>query len=1223
MQCSYCNAENSPAAVNCAACGKTLPSSEATLIPSDATLIPAESPKPRQTTSAQEDPLGTLVDNKTPGTPGGWSIANTPSSTLGSSPGDFESGSIIGERYEILAILGQGGMGTVYKAHDNELDRLVALKVIRPELTTDPEMLRRFKQELILARQVTHRNVIRIFDLGQAGGVKFITMEYVEGQDLRSVLKEKGKLSPEEAGRIILQICRALEAAHGEGVVHRDLKPQNIMMDPTGRAYVMDFGIARSASLPGMTQTGALIGTPEYMSPEQAKGEKLDERSDLFSLGVILYELLTGQSPYYSETPLATLWKRIQEKAKPLSEVDPSLPKQVSDIVEKALEIEPENRFANAKEFGNYIEVWLGISMATLSPIQFPVAAPVAAKKILPWKYFAAGASALLLLAVSGFALRGKLFTGSSAKAGAPAGPEISLAILPFQNSSGDPSLDWLGANLAEMLSSEVGQSARLHIISPDRVHQIISDLKIAPGTSIDPAMVSRIAEFTSADTVVRGQYAKFGNKIRIDATVLDLKRNSSAPLKIEAASESEIPGTVDGLAELIRKNLAVSQDALKDLKASSFRPSSKSIPALRAYNEGLQLVREGKNLDASKTFQAAVQADPQFALAYSRLAEAESALGFDSDAEGNSRKAVDLSQQLPTAEKYLIAATNARIVKDNKKAIESYEDLSKIFPDNEDVEYALGSLYVEKGDYDNARAQFSKILQSDPKNIKALWQMGVVEIKNSRPQAALDPLSKGLSLAVQLDNPEQQALLLQATGISYRLLNKPDEAMRNYQQSMDISRRLGMKRLLAVNLVEMALVQISLGKPDAALSDYEQALKIQNEIGVKKEVGDTLIDMAIVYQERGQYDKSLELLKQSLQIQRDTGDQTYQALCLNNIGAVYLSKGDSDDAFTYFQQALQMREKLGSPGDIADSLHGLGEAYEATGQYDQALSSFLRATDLWRKAGDTRGAAVESHEMGLVFRYQDRIGAALSAMQDAVKSFRDLKDRSRDMAEMLTDLGGTLAKAGRGAEADKLLEEAKGMAVDLKNDSLQAAILNAQGDSQFYRGDLKGAKTSYDQALLMASRGSEQDKVLIAKSNQYKLAIAEGRSQSVINDLRTLSQQADKRGIKYLALQSSVDMATAMINNKDYSRAGQELDKLLGTSEKSGLRLQTAKIHFLRGNLLRQNGKNADAASQYQQMITILDELKKEPGAEHLLERFDLRPIYEEASQRARNSSG
>src|SRR6516164_6470260 len=159
---------------------------------------------------------------------------------------------------------------------------------------------------------------------------------------------------------MMLQICRALEAAHTEGVIHRDLKPHNIMLDKNGRVYVMDFGIARSAYLPGMTQTGALIGTPEYMSPEQAKGEKLDERSDLFSLGVIFYELLAGNSPYYSDTPLATLWKRMQEKAKPLDEIDPTIPKPLSDIVAKALEIEPNDRFSSATEFAQHLESWIG-----------------------------------------------------------------------------------------------------------------------------------------------------------------------------------------------------------------------------------------------------------------------------------------------------------------------------------------------------------------------------------------------------------------------------------------------------------------------------------------------------------------------------------------------------------------------------------------------------------------------------------------------------------------------------------------------------------------------------------------------------------------------------------------------------------------------------------------------------------------------------------------------
>src|SRR4030095_4435799 len=447
MRCPYCKAENPPNAAACGKCGKVTPTSEATFISEEPAKQPAkppskfETPRESEPAAKHEDSEGTFVATKTPATPAGWSIANTRAPARELPPGEFAAGTVLGGRYEILLLLGQGGMGAVYKARDTELDRLVALKIIRPELTTNPEILKRFKQELILARQVTHRNVIRIFDLGQADSFKFITMEYLEGQDLRSVIREKGKLQPDEAARIILQICRALEAAHSEGVIHRDLKPQNIMLDANGRAYVMDFGIARSAYLPGMTQTGALVGTPEYMSPEQAKGEKLGERSDLFSLGVILYELVIGQSPYYSETPLATLWKRIQEKARPLSVLDPTVPKPLSDIVEKALEIEPENRFANAHEFAQHLESWLGISPSTITPITAPVA-PVEPKRWIGWKYATIGASVVLLLTIGGFAVRGKLFsTGKATVAREP----LVLAVLTIRNASGDAYPNQLG----------------------------------------------------------------------------------------------------------------------------------------------------------------------------------------------------------------------------------------------------------------------------------------------------------------------------------------------------------------------------------------------------------------------------------------------------------------------------------------------------------------------------------------------------------------------------------------------------------------------------------------------------------------------------------------------------------------------------------------------------------------------------------------------------------
>jgi serine/threonine protein kinase/tetratricopeptide (TPR) repeat protein len=1118
----------------------------------------------------------------------------------------LQAGHVLGGRYEILALLGEGGMGAVYKARDQEVDREVALKVIRPELTGHPEIIGRFKQELILARQVTHKNVVRIFDLGEAEGAKFISMEYIDGRDLRSLLLERGKFTPEEAVGIIEQVCRALEAAHAEGVIHRDLKPQNIMVDKHGRVAVMDFGIAHSKELPGLTRTGVLVGTPEYMSPEQAKGRETDARSDLFSLGIIFYELLTGKSPYAATTPVASLFMRLQERAVPPSKLDPTIPKFVNDVVIRCLEIDPQRRYASAQEILRDLEARHATHrrLPTLHMPRFRLVEHFGTKWIAP-------GLALVLLLIIGFVFRGKIFESGTK----PAEPPISLAILPFRNASGDTKLDWLGPSLAEWLSTDVGQSSRLRMVSPDRLHEILHTLRIEPNSTIDPDTLRRLVEFSNADNVVWGHYARFGDQIRIDATLQDVKRDRQVAVKVEVASEREIPGGVDRLAESIRRGLSVSQGTLKELKASSYQPTSKSVEALRAYGRGVELIREGKNLEALSNLQAAVKEDPKFALAYSRLAEADSDLGYDTDAEQNSRKAVGLSVELPVAEKLLIQASHARVMKDNKKAIQAYENLAPSMPASTDVEFALATLYTDVGDYEKALAQLSKLLQSDPNNIKALWQMGVAENANGKPQAALEPLNKGLSLAIQTDEQELKALILQSIAIAYRHMNKADDAMRNYQEAMAINRRLGLKRNLAGNLVEMALILNAQGKPDAALADYNQALQLQREIGMKKEVGDTLNNIGVLYQSKGEYDKALQNYKESLQIQRDAGDEDYQAMCLSNIGGIYLGKGDTDNALTYLQQALQLREKLNIPTRIAETLAVLGEVYNATGQYDEALRSFVRAMELWRRAGDVRNAAYESDDIGLVFQYQGRFGAAVSAMQDAVNGYHAVGDRSSEMVDLLNDLAGTLAMAGRGPESEPLLQEAQKLARDLKSQTLEAELLHTEGDVRFYRGDWKSARDFYGRALSAASRGTDPAEVLVLKLRLAEVALGEDRGQSALRDFRDLARQADSRALRYYSLETSVDMAEAMINAKDYSHAQQELETDLGRSEKLGLRYQSARIHYLLGKALRLSGDLADAPGHYRQALTLIDEMRKEPGAEKLLERSDVKAIYTESS--------
>jgi tetratricopeptide (TPR) repeat protein/predicted Ser/Thr protein kinase len=1123
----------------------------------------------------------------------------------------------LAQRYEVLSLLGEGGMGAVYKAKDVELSRMVALKVIRPDLARNRAILDRFKQELILATQVTHRNVVRIYDLGEAEGIKFITMEYVEGEDLAAILHRRVKLPPREAVAVIEQVCRALEAAHNVGVIHRDLKPQNVMWETgSGRILVMDFGLAKTLEGERMTQTGAMVGTMEYMSPEQALAGNLDQRSDIFSLGLIFYELLTGQTPFHADSALASLIKRTQERVIPVSELEKSVPPELSQIVSRCLERDVALRYQNASELLADLELWegtgrSGIIAARLKP--GPRRWADENKRLLAG---VAGLVLLLIVTLAYFLTRPKSPAILETKQGVPVVPARSLAILPFRNLSGDAKDDWIGSSVADMLSTDIGQSAHLHTVPTDRLHQVLTDLRVGPETAVDPDMLRRVGQFSNADVLVSGQYARFGDQIVLDATIRDLVHDQTVPVKAQALVK-DLPTAIDSLADSVRKNLSLSANVVEELKAQSFKPNSTSVEALREYDAGSALMRAGKFVDALKHLQAATTDDPQFALAFSKLADAQSELGFQSDAEQSSSRATDLAhnQKLPLAETYLINASNARIMKDNKKALEAYENILKSSPGDVDVQYELGNLYLQNGEYDKARAEFKGVLQTDPKNIRALWSLGVVDNLTGNPQAALDSLTRGSSLAIQVDNQEQQALILLSMGISYRLLNKPEEALRNYQDSIAINEKLGQKRGVAAALNEMGGVQRTSGKPDAALASHNKALALLRDIGMKDETANTLTELGTVYQDLGKFDQALEVYKQALQIHRETGDQSYESQCLDNIAGVYLSMGDTDNAFTYSQQALQLREKLGVPGDIADTLESLSEAYTATGQYDQAMTALMRALELSRKVGDSGRIALVSHQIGLVLGYQGRFGASVKSLQDAVNAFRAQGENGENMAEFLADLAGALARAGKGDESSSTLDQVQKIQQALKNESLLAAILNIRGDVAFYRGDYKNAEQSYQSALRLASRTKEDEVTLLSKVNLVRVAVAESRYQEALRMLQPLLN-SKRTAPANLSLQINLAAAQAAIGIKDYARANHILDQELITAKRAGMRFDLARTYYLLGTSARLNGNGERAADYYREAAQLLDVVRGDSGAENIMQRVDFKTMYEESNR-------
>ena len=290
---------------------------------------------------------------------------------------ELVAGTLFASRYEILAPLGRGGMGAVFKAVDRELDEVVALKVLRADVAGTPEMERRFRSEIKLARRVSHRNVCRLHDYGEAQGLRYVCMAYVEGHDLKRLLEARGALPQGQAFDVCSQVADGLQAIHDEGIVHRDLKSANIMLDARGVARLMDFGIAKAVEggpTHGATATGMIVGTPEYMSPEQALGRKVDTRSDLYALGVVIFEAFTGRVPFRGDTPIATILQHVQQ-APPLDgPAAAGLPPAVVDLLRRALAKEPAERPASAREMAEALRAAWGErgAQAAVTPVSTP-----------------------------------------------------------------------------------------------------------------------------------------------------------------------------------------------------------------------------------------------------------------------------------------------------------------------------------------------------------------------------------------------------------------------------------------------------------------------------------------------------------------------------------------------------------------------------------------------------------------------------------------------------------------------------------------------------------------------------------------------------------------------------------------------------------------------------------------------------------------------------------
>lgn len=379
----------------------------------------------------------------------------------------LKRGDVLAQRYEVIEELGSGAMGRIYKVHDIKIGEKIAMKVLNPEIASDETTVLRFKNELRLARTITHNNVCRMFDFGEEQGMKFITMEYISGEDLKRTLMRIGQLSAGKAIIIAKQICSGLTAAHRMGIIHRDLKPQNIMLDQEGNVRIMDFGIARSIQAKGLTETGVIIGTPEYISPEQLEEIELDQRSDIYSLGVILYELLTGIVPFDGKTPLNVVLKHKTQIPKDPLKINPQIPHGLKKIVLKCLAKDREQRFENAWELSealSQIEAELPLTKRILPQKKHPKYEKI--KYALNIRHL----KIALILALLGMTLLGLWEVLSRAGALSSNWNSPSIAVFRFSEFASNPEYDSLCAGLSNDILARLTKIEKLKVTFIDSV---------------------------------------------------------------------------------------------------------------------------------------------------------------------------------------------------------------------------------------------------------------------------------------------------------------------------------------------------------------------------------------------------------------------------------------------------------------------------------------------------------------------------------------------------------------------------------------------------------------------------------------------------------------------------------------------------------------------------------------------------------------------------------
>ncbi len=693
---------------------------------------------------------------------------SSPTKTLETAKEELTTGSIFAGRYQIVEELGKGGMGKVYRAVDKKLNEEMALKLIKPEIASDKKTIGRFSNELKLARKISHRNVGRMYELMEEEGTHFITMEYVPGEDLKSSLRRMGPLSAGKTVFIARQICEGLAEAHRLGVVHRDLKPQNIMIDKEGNARIMDFGIARSIVGKGITGAGVMIGTPEYMSPEQAEVKEVDQRSDIYSLGVILYEMVTGRAPFEGETPLGIAIKHKSEVPKDPRERNAQIPEDLSRLILKCLEKDKEKRYQSAGEVRSELDkIEKGIPTAE---IEIPRRKPVTSREItvtFGLKKLFVPALALVVVIIAAV-LIWRLLPRRQA----------SIAVLPFADLSPQKDQEYLCDGMTDEII------AKLSVLEGWKVMNMTSVMRYKD-TDKD---IREIGRELNVASILEGRVRKEKDDIRVTAQLVDVEDGFQIWSNTYDQRLERVFDIQSDIAEKIAEALKMRLSPEEKLQIQK-----KPTENMEAYNLYLQ-GRWFWNKRTASGFQTAIEyfgqaidIDPNYALAYAGIADSYILFGNMAvpglalpKAKEAALKALEIDDMLAEAHASL-GGIKFNYDREWRGSEEEFKKAIELNPNYATAHHWYAYLLLYLGRFDEAIREIHRALELDPLSLAINRDVGEVLFYSREYDRAI----KALERAIEMDPhfPGSHYVL----GAVYLERSRYEEAIEEFQKEKEI----------------------------------------------------------------------------------------------------------------------------------------------------------------------------------------------------------------------------------------------------------------------------------------------------------------------------------------------------------------------------------------------------------------------------------------------------